>query len=173
LSPDSTEVFERDVGDRRRLELQFGLLREDFNFWFDQTLRLGGLSTDPGRADWSVLDVGCGEGLFTREIARRYPKARAVGIDVAADAVAAASARSAADPNVRFLVHDATAAGDPGHRVRGGDEPDDEHRVEPLRRAHELAVGGERGHGVFEAGVAFHRGQQVENAFWRAWAAAR
>jgi len=107
LSPDSTEVFERDVGDRRRLELQFGLLREDFNFWFDQTLRLGGLSTDPDRADWSVLDVGCGQGLFTREIARRYPAARAVGIDVDADAVAAASARSAAEANVRYLVHDA------------------------------------------------------------------
>src|SRR5947207_2649023 len=67
VSADSTEVFERDVSDRRRLELQFALLREDFDLWFDQTLRLGGLSTDPGRADWSVLDVGCGEGLFTRQ----------------------------------------------------------------------------------------------------------
>jgi 2-polyprenyl-3-methyl-5-hydroxy-6-metoxy-1,4-benzoquinol methylase len=105
-SADSTEVFERDVSDRRRLELQFALLREDFDLWFDQTLRLGGLSTDPGRADWSVLDVGCGEGLFTREIVRRYPHARAVGIDVDADAIATASARSAPEANLRFLVHD-------------------------------------------------------------------
>jgi len=48
-----------------------------------------------------VLDVGCGEGLFTREIARRYPNAQAVGIDVDADAVAAAMARNANVPNVR------------------------------------------------------------------------
>src|SRR2546423_4336035 len=108
VSADSTEVFERDVSERRRLELQFALLREDFDLWFDQTLRLGGLSTDPGRADWSVLDVGCGEGLFTREIVRRYPHARAVGIDVDADAIAiaTASARGAAEANLRFLVHD-------------------------------------------------------------------
>src|SRR2546429_2004465 len=106
VSADSTEVFERDVSERRRLELQFALLREYFDLWFDQTLRLGGLSTDPGRADWSVLDVGCGEGLFTREIVRRYPHARAVGIDVDADAIATASARSAAEANLRFLVHD-------------------------------------------------------------------
>jgi hypothetical protein len=42
--------FERDADDRRRLEHQFGLLREDFNLWFDGMLQLGGLSTDPDRA---------------------------------------------------------------------------------------------------------------------------
>ncbi len=78
FSPDPTSGFERGADDRRRLEHQFGLLREDFNLWFDGMLRLGGLSTDPDRATWSVLDVGCGEGLFTREIARRYPNAQAV-----------------------------------------------------------------------------------------------
>ncbi|HZN73381.1 MAG TPA: class I SAM-dependent methyltransferase [Micromonosporaceae bacterium] len=107
LSGHSNYLFERNVDDRRRLEHQFGLLREDFNLWFDEALRLGGLSTDPGWADWSVLDVGCGEGLFTCEITRRYPKAQAVGVDVDATAVAAASARSPAAPNMRFLVHDA------------------------------------------------------------------
>ena len=106
FSPDPSGGFERGADDRRRLEHQFGLLREDFNLWFDGMLRLGGLSIDPDRATWSVLDVGCGEGLFTREIARRYPNAQAVGIDVDADAVAAAMARSANIPNVRFMVHD-------------------------------------------------------------------
>src|SRR5436309_1884706 len=81
FSPSPGGGFERDVDDRRRLEHQFALLREDFNLWFDGMLRLGGLSTDPDRATWSVLDIGCGEGRFTREIARRYPNARAVGFD--------------------------------------------------------------------------------------------
>jgi SAM-dependent methyltransferase len=106
FSPSPGGGFERDVDDRRRLEHQFALLREDFNLWFDGMLRLGGLSTDPDRATWSVLDIGCGEGLFTREIARRYPNARAVGIDVDTDAVAVATARSASVPSVRFLAHD-------------------------------------------------------------------
>jgi SAM-dependent methyltransferase len=106
FSPSPGGGFERDVDDRRRLEHQFALLREDFNLWFDGMLRLGGLSTDPDRATWSVLDMGCGEGLFTREIARRYPHARVVGFDLDAAAVAVATARSASVPNVRFLVHD-------------------------------------------------------------------
>lgn len=106
FSRDCRGGFERDADERRRLEHQFGLLREDFNLWFDGMLQLGGLSTDPDRATWSVLDVGCGEGLFTREIARRYPNAQVVGIDVDADAITAASARSASVLNVRFLVHD-------------------------------------------------------------------
>src|SRR2546430_7803239 len=116
FSPDPSGGFERGADERRRLEHQFGVLREEFNLWFDWMLRLRGLSTDPNQAAWSVLDVGCGEGLFTREIARRYPNAQAVGIDVDADAVAAAMARSANIPNVRFMVHDVrqplTDAGD-------------------------------------------------------------
>jgi SAM-dependent methyltransferase len=122
LGTHSNYIFERNVDDRRRLEYQFGLLREDFNLWFDQMLRLGGLSTDPDQATWSVLDVGCGEGLFTREIAERYPKALAVGTDADAAAITVAAERSAADPNVRFLVHDARQAlADGGGRSGGFD----------------------------------------------------
>jgi hypothetical protein len=47
FSPDPSGGFERGADDRRRLEHQFGLLREDFNLWFDGMLRLGGLSTGP------------------------------------------------------------------------------------------------------------------------------
>jgi SAM-dependent methyltransferase len=102
-----TYVYGRNIDDRQRLQYQFGVLREDFNLWFDETLRLGGLSTDPERADWSVLDVGCGEGQFTREIARRYPNSTVVGVDVDAAAIDNASASVTGDSNVRFLVHDA------------------------------------------------------------------
>ena len=100
------DMFERGVDDRRRLEYQFELLREDFDLWFDAALRLGGLAVAPAQATWSVLDAGCGEGLFTREIAHRYPNARVVGFDVDAAAVAVATQRCAQQPNVRLSVHD-------------------------------------------------------------------
>ncbi|MFL6129227.1 MAG: class I SAM-dependent methyltransferase [Mycobacteriales bacterium] len=106
FSTHSQHIFEDNVDDRERLQHQFDLLREDFDLWFDETLRLGGLSTDRDRATWSVLDVGCGEGQFTREIARRYPRARVVGID--ADRVAiSTAARLAASDSIEFLVGDA------------------------------------------------------------------
>jgi 2-polyprenyl-3-methyl-5-hydroxy-6-metoxy-1,4-benzoquinol methylase len=103
----SNYVFGHVLDERQRLEFQFSLLREDFNLWFDEMLRLGGLSTDPDHADWSVLDMGCGEGQFSREIARRYPHARVVGADADVPAIAAASANGGPGANVRFLVHDA------------------------------------------------------------------
>lgn len=115
----SNYVFGRNVDDRQRLQHQFGLLREDFNLWFDETLRLGG-PTDPDEADWSVLDVGCGEGQFSREIARRYPNADVVGIDVDAAAIAAATAASADEANVRFLMRDARQLAAEGLTPEGG-----------------------------------------------------
>ena len=109
MHPDSLfggEAFERGVDERRRLEYQFELLREDFDLWFDAALRLAGLRLDPAGATWSVLDAGCGEGLFTHEIAHRYPRARVVGFDVDARAVAVAGQRCARQPNVALSVHD-------------------------------------------------------------------
>ena len=99
-------AFERGVDERRRLEFQFELLREDFDLWFDAALRRAGLEVDAARADWTVLDAGCGEGLFTREIAHRYPNARVFGFDVDAAAVAVAGQRCAEQPNVRLFAHD-------------------------------------------------------------------
>src|SRR6266496_1371669 len=107
FSTHSNYVFERNVGDRQRLRHQFSLLREDFNLWFDEALHMGGLSTDPDGAHWSVLDMGCGEGQYTCEIAQRYPSARVIGMDVDAASIQAAAAASASQANVRFLVHDA------------------------------------------------------------------
>jgi SAM-dependent methyltransferase len=107
-STHSNYVFARNVDDRQRLRHQFSLLREDFNLWFDQALQLGGLPTDPDGAHWSVLDMGCGEGHYTREIAQRYPGARVTGMDVDAASIHAAAAASASQANVRFLAHDAS-----------------------------------------------------------------
>ena len=106
----SNYIFERNLDDRQRLARQFRLLREDFDLWFDEALRLGGLPTDEAEAAWSVLDMGCGEGQYTREIARRYPLASLVGTDMDTAAIAAASRAAGATRNVRFLVHDAREA---------------------------------------------------------------
>ena len=106
FSTHSNYVFERHPDERSRLHHQFELLREDFDLWFDEALRLGGFPTDRDSAAWSVLDVGCGEGQYTREIVRRYPRSRAVGVDVDAPSIAAAMAATDG-PNPTLAVHDA------------------------------------------------------------------
>ena len=99
---ESPYVFGHAIDDdRQRLEYQYTLLREDFDTWFDQGVRLAGAT-----GDFEVLDLGCGEGQYSREIARRYPRARVLGADVNPTAIAAARA-AATEPNVRFVVHDA------------------------------------------------------------------
>lgn len=103
----SNYFFERNLDDRQRLAQQFVLLREDFNLWFDQALRLGHLSGDPQGADWSVLDVGCGEGQYAHEIVRRYPHAHLTGFDADPAAVAAAASAAPVGTRTRFVVHDA------------------------------------------------------------------
>lgn len=61
---------------------------------------------DPGLP---VVDIGCGNGSFTRQLARHFP--HAVGIDVSAHAVRRARAESAGLANVSFAVADMTAPG--------------------------------------------------------------
>jgi trans-aconitate methyltransferase len=56
----------------------------------------------------AVLDVGCGDGKITIEIARRVPHGRVVGIDQAAEMIALAT-RSFVLPNLSFRVLDAQA----------------------------------------------------------------
>lgn len=101
----SNYLFDRNADERQRLDNQFGLFREDFDRWLDEALGIGDLEMAPGGAAWRMLDLGCGEGQFTRHAAERYPNATVVGMDVDRAAVETAS-RDAA-PNVRFLVHDA------------------------------------------------------------------
>lgn len=103
----SNYFFERNLDDRQRLAQQFVLLREDFNLWFDQALRLGRLSADLRGPDWSVLDAGCGEGQYAHEIVRRYPHARLTGFDADPAAAAAAASAAPAGTRTRFVVHDA------------------------------------------------------------------
>lgn len=54
----------------------------------------------------SVLDVGCGDGKITAEIAKLVPHGRVLGIDRSADMIALAT-ESIRHPNVAFAVLDA------------------------------------------------------------------
>lgn len=56
-----------------------------------------------------VLDVGCGDGRITAEIATRVPRGTVVGVDSSRDMITFASSRfgPAVRPNVRFEVADA------------------------------------------------------------------
>jgi SAM-dependent methyltransferase len=64
--------------------------------------------------DLPVIDIGCGNGRFTRALAARFP--RAVGTDLSAHAVARARAESAGTPRCEFRVEDMTAP-DSGRRL--------------------------------------------------------
>src|SRR5277367_387087 len=55
-----------------------------------------------------VLDIGCGNGKNTSEIASRVPKGSVVGVDFSSNMVAFASSQYAAShPNLAFQVADA------------------------------------------------------------------
>jgi trans-aconitate 2-methyltransferase len=54
-----------------------------------------------------VLDVGCGNGKTTAEIAGRVPQGAVVGVDASADMIAFAAAHGALHPNLQFAVADA------------------------------------------------------------------
>ena len=50
----------------------------------------------------SILDVGCGSGSFTLELARRYPDAQVVGVDIAPEAIAYAKKQCLTE-NIKFI----------------------------------------------------------------------
>jgi trans-aconitate 2-methyltransferase len=54
-----------------------------------------------------VLDIGCGNGKTTAEIAARVPQGAVIGVDASADMVAFAADHTALRPNLKFAVADA------------------------------------------------------------------
>lgn len=54
-----------------------------------------------------ILDVGCGNGKTTAEIAARVPRGAVVGVDASADMIAFAAIHTALHANLRFAVADA------------------------------------------------------------------
>jgi trans-aconitate methyltransferase len=60
------------------------------------------------KGDERILDIGCGNGKKTSEIAARVPRGRVLGVDFSSDMVAFASAHyDATHPNLKFQVADA------------------------------------------------------------------
>jgi SAM-dependent methyltransferase len=68
-----------------------------------------------------IVDVGCGNGSFTRRLAEHFPYA--VGVDVSAHAVQRAAAESAGTANVSFAVRDMTDPGSGGRLADGLEGP--------------------------------------------------
>lgn len=58
------------------------------------------------KGDEQVLDIGCGNGKTTAEIAARIPQGKVVGVDASADMVAFATSNNQ-HPNLEFAVADA------------------------------------------------------------------
>jgi trans-aconitate methyltransferase len=60
----------------------------------------------PARPYRSILEVGCGEGVFTDVLARAYPEAEILGVDVSERALARARLRVPEAGRVRFVCAD-------------------------------------------------------------------
>ncbi|CAG8561920.1 8126_t:CDS:2 [Paraglomus occultum] len=73
---DSNYVLPNDSDEDERLDIQHIILKNTFNGNFsapvDQLLRSGA----------RVLDVGCGSGVWTLDLAKEYPNSHFVGIDI-------------------------------------------------------------------------------------------
>jgi 2-polyprenyl-3-methyl-5-hydroxy-6-metoxy-1,4-benzoquinol methylase len=90
------------------------LMAESSHTTLEATLLSRTLPLVPGLVDRldagiDVLDVGCGEGVAVRKMAQRFPRSRFVGLDIATEAIATATAEAetAGLANARFQAQDA------------------------------------------------------------------
>lgn len=74
----------------------------------DQRLVETAIARVAGREDPDVLDIGCGAGTTTLNIARRLPRASFTGIDLSAALLDVARTRAADLPQCRFVQGDAS-----------------------------------------------------------------
>jgi len=65
------------------------------------------LSLLGGRSPASILEPGCGTGMYTAMLARAFPSAKIQAVDIDGRALEAARLRLSASPSVRFLLADA------------------------------------------------------------------
>ena len=55
----------------------------------------------------SILDLACGTGILTQQIAQKIPDAKIVGVDVTASYLEIAKKKLASNPNITFVQQDA------------------------------------------------------------------
>jgi len=55
----------------------------------------------------SILDLACGTGILTQQIAQKIPNAKIVGVDVTASYLEIAKKKLASNPNITFVHQDA------------------------------------------------------------------
>lgn len=88
---------------------------QEYEDCLDQLARVGRLlggdkatfsAIDPSLNPHNILDVGCGGGHFTIELAKRFPKAQVVGMDISMQAIAYAQKKlqETALKNVTFTL---------------------------------------------------------------------
>jgi SAM-dependent methyltransferase len=115
------DVFRKGGGvDYSAFDRFHDLMAESSRTTLDGTLLTRTLPLVPGLVDRlergiDVADVGCGQGVAILMMARRFPRSRFVGLDLAADAIAGARAEADRDGvvNARFVVQDAASFGGP------------------------------------------------------------
>jgi trans-aconitate methyltransferase len=59
----------------------------------------------------SIVDIGCGDGRFTRELALRFPEKQVLGVDYSARAIGLAQAMNHDLPTLEFSARDITHSG--------------------------------------------------------------
>jgi trans-aconitate methyltransferase len=73
---------------------------------YEQQKYLSTLAHLPVRPYRRIIEVGCSEGVFTNTLAKTYPDAEIVGVDVSERALARARQRVAGNGRVRFIRAD-------------------------------------------------------------------
>src|SRR5262245_61605980 len=109
------DVFRKGGGlDYSAFDRFHELMAESSRTMLEATLFSRTLPLVPGlmaRLDAGIdaLDVGCGQGVAVRMMARRFTRSRFVGLDMSVDAIAAgrAEAEAAGLSNARFVAEDA------------------------------------------------------------------
>lgn len=98
---DSPYMLPKDLGESNRLDLQHYLLRYVLN---------GNVVAPIGQPQ-SILDVGCGTGRWGADMARQFPQANVVGVDIApptAESAAVLQGQDRPPDNYTFVTGDVT-----------------------------------------------------------------
>jgi 2-polyprenyl-3-methyl-5-hydroxy-6-metoxy-1,4-benzoquinol methylase len=83
---------------------ELAFLFPPMNLWRRKAIRAI-LEAVPDPGDGEILEIACATGALTRRLARRFPKARILAVDLSLEMIRAAE-RSGRDPNVEYRTAD-------------------------------------------------------------------